>query len=190
MDYSFTDWTICNIMSKDGTAVLILASGNSNLYTQYWSLLSLLEMGNKDIWPGSFLACPMLRKKFSMSRSLNFCRKGIWDKNLPSLASDTGLWFQMTLFMVNRGLKSGMSPRAAPAPTLHAKLQGKENHAGNTTFTCSPQGQLTSLGGGPRGSALLWFFSVSEFFCGGWGGVVVVLFRFLMKALPSKARMI
>lgn len=73
MDNSFSVWKICNIMSKDGTAILTLASGNSNLYTQNWSLLSFLEIWNKDIWPGSF----------SMSRCLNICRKGTRDKNLP-----------------------------------------------------------------------------------------------------------
>jgi len=90
----------------------------------------------------------------------------------PSLAYDACLWFQMTLFTVNRGLKSVISPIAAPSPTLHTKLQHEECQARNM----HPTKAGDSLEGAPR--ALLCSFSSDQeghsscsrfsFVCGGF----------------------
>lgn len=62
-----------------------------------------------------------------------------------SFASDTCLWFQMTLLAVSRGLKSGMSPRAGQTPTIHGKSGCEESQARSFHFHMHPTKAAESL---------------------------------------------
>lgn len=196
MDNSFTGGKICNILSKDGTAVLTLASGNSKLRTKPIPTIIFVN-GNKDIWPRSFLACPMLR--INPLCQDPWISAGKVQETKVSLLSTwaSRLWFQMTALMVNRGLKSGMSPRAAPSLTLHAKLRQEESQAGSTPFRRHPRETAESPRRRPQGlcsahfslterdiPVLLGFLYVACFCLGGFFCLSVFFFKW--KHFPGK----